>query len=886
MICQSVSAVAAPGHSTLKSEMQMLHKRFHVDFVYDASLNVDQPYKGASLKNMSLDKALQNLFHSTGISYKQKAHYIILTREVPPGVRTTEKTKAAPAPPSVSFHRRYTVSGYVRDAAGETLVNATIWDATSKVGTITNEYGYFSITLPEGVHLLRYSYLGFADRIEKLKLQADRHQDIVLNENNSLPEVTVNGDLNSPLLNTQTGKRSYSQHDIKTEFSLFSSPDVVKTLQRASGVTEGLELASGLYVHGGNSDENLFLIDGTPLYQTNHSMGLFSSFNADMVKNVDFYKSGFPARYGGRLSSVVDVRTNDGDFFHSHGSVRIGLMDGSLHFEGPLSKGRTSYNIGLRRSWLDLITRPIFWLYNRNHKDEQMQLSYFFHDLNAKVTHRLNDRSQLSLSLYSGIDKLDMHNKYTDDFTNTYDKEDSKENIIWGNLNAALNWSCQFSPQLFANFTAVYTHNVAKFRNYEDDRSYTDDDQLSSVSHMVRSYRSVINDIGYRTAFDFRPVPRHHLRFGTDYTFHIFKPQTFNTLTFTGDGVHLDSIHSNSGNRHSSHEWTLYAEDEMRLSESWSVDAGLNVTLFNIGSKTFSALDPRCALKYQASPNVSLKASLTSMTQYVHKISNSYLDLPTDYWVPTTKRLHPMRSWQLAAGIYTQPSARFFLSVEGYYKRNRHLLQYSSWIGLEPPADKWDQVVIEGKGLYYGLEVDADYKTRRIALSGSYTLSWTKRYFKDFYPEWYYDKFDNRHKVNLSARWIISGKVSAFAAWSFHTGNRITVPTQYIATPTLPSVYPNSQPRWNYSYIWENTKVFERPNNYKLPAYHRLDLGFDFHHTSKNGHEHIWNLSLYNVYCHLNSLWVDVSDPQNGPVRLHNHAYLPILPSFSYTMKF
>ena len=179
MICQSVSAVAAPWHSTLKSEMQMLHKRFHVDFVYDASLNVGQLYKGASLTTMSLDKALQNLFHSTGISYKQKAHYIILTREVPPGVRTTEKTKAAPAPPSVSFHRRYTVSGYVRDAAGETLVNATIWDATSKVGTITNEYGYFSITLPEGVHLLRYSYLGFADRIEKLKLQADRHQDIV-----------------------------------------------------------------------------------------------------------------------------------------------------------------------------------------------------------------------------------------------------------------------------------------------------------------------------------------------------------------------------------------------------------------------------------------------------------------------------------------------------------------------------------------------------------------------------------------------------------------------------------------------------------------------------------------------------------------------------------
>ena len=326
--------VVAEASTTIRQQMDWLHKTKKVNFVYDSSLDAELngKYSGPNIQHLSVRKALKALFEKTHILYTVNANYVILKRKQMQQQISTSQTNSNHKVQQVQ--RRHTLSGYVRDEGGESLINATIYDLTDGIGTTTNEYGFFSITLPEGEHQLRFSYVGYADQVEKLKISKDIHYNMSLKADGKLPEVVVDGDLNSPLLTTQTGKRSFSNKDIKTEFSLMSSPDVVKTLQRVSGVAEGQELASGLYVHGGNGDENLFLIDGTPLYDTNHALGLFSSFNADVVKNVDFYKSGFPARYGGRLSSVVDVRTADGDLNHFHGAYRIGLLDASLQFEG------------------------------------------------------------------------------------------------------------------------------------------------------------------------------------------------------------------------------------------------------------------------------------------------------------------------------------------------------------------------------------------------------------------------------------------------------------------------------------------------------------------------------------------------------------------------
>lgn len=899
----AMPVMAAAQGRTVKDEMQRMQQTRKVSFVYDSSIKTNIPYTGGNIDKMSLKQALKALFAGTGISYELKGEYVLLKAVGEPSPsRPSALVCPANAAPSAA-RQRHTLSGYVRDSRGETLINATVYDLTTNQGTMTNAYGFFSLTLPQGKHQLRVSYLGFEDRKETIDLDRDYKINIDLKENATIGEVVVTADLNSPLVNTQTGKRSLSRDDIKTEFSLLSSPDVVKTLQRMSGVAEGVELASSLYVHGGNNDENLYLIDGTPLYSVNHTLGLFSAFNADVVKNVDFYKSGFPARYGGRLSSVVDVRTADGDFYKYHGSYRIGMLDGSVQVEGPIRTGKTSFNFGLRRSWLDLITRPFFAIYNTNNSDDDddINLSYFFHDLNAKVTNIFSDRSRLALSVYSGEDRLHAKDTWNDTYNDgkTIDKDITKNNYSWGNINVALDWQYQFSSRLFANFTGVYTHNRSNLSEFEDEGTIDNgkETQTNRYSHV---YRSTINDLGFRVVFDYRPSPRHHMRFGTDYTWHKFHPQTKDDRSYYGDENKVDTSIVATHNRLAAHEWDAYAEDEMTINEHWSLNAGINASLFHVQGKTFSAADPRLAMKYQVSPLLSFKASWTMMTQYVHKISNSVLDLPTDYWVPTTARLKPMKSQQLALGAYTQPNRHWLLSLEGYYKWSRHLLQYSSWTGLEPPADSWDNVVMDGRGRFCGLELDATYKARNLLLQGSYTLSWNKRKYNDFYPAWYYDKFDNRHKLNISARWNISKKVSMFAVWTYHTGNHITMPTQYAKMPVgVPDNVPIAEAvggltrRDGISTEWLRDNwgageefIFERPNNLSLPAYHRLDIGFDFRHKTKHGNERVWNLSLYNAYCHLNSLWVDYQFAHDGRFIIKNKAFVPVIPSCSYTIKF
>lgn len=903
----------AQGPATIRQVMEEMHRTRGVNFVYDSSLNVGQAYKGPDVKALPLKEALQRLFRGSGIDYTVKGKYVML------------KATALSLPKRKGEAKRWTVSGYVRDEQGETLLNATVYDLTSGQGTMTNEHGFFSLTLPEGEHRLRVSYIGFEDHVEALRLHGNREQQFVLKENAHVGEVVVTADLNSPVTGTQMGKRSLSQQDIKTEFSLLSSPDVVKALQRLSGVQEGIEVASGLYVHGGNNDENLFLIDGTPLYQINHSMGLFSSFNADVVKNVDFYKSGFPARYGGRLSSVVDVRTNDGNWERLHGSYRIGLLDGGFQLDGPIKlksekqreqKGEkrgvdfgTSFNIGLRRSWLDLLSRPAFAIANHFNDEEDITLAYDFYDLNAKLTHIFNRRSQMNLSIYNGQDALTTKDDWReawqgDDYSKLSYHDVYKNRFRWGNLNAALNWRYQFSPKLLANFTAVYTHNRASLLTTDNERSFDNLGNVIDRIYLEHRYRSTISDLGYRSEFDYRPSPRHHIRFGHDYTYHQFRPQTRSQVHLWGVQEEADSLTRSSRNHHAAHELTLYGEDQLTLSDRWSLNAGLNLSLFGISSKAFVGVDPRLAVKYQLREDLSAKASYTMMTQYVHKISNSVLELPTDYWVPTTERLRPMHSQQWAAGVYWSPRLRshasLTLSLEGYYKLTRNLLQYNSWGGLVPPAQSWDQLVSVGRGRFYGVELDAQYRTKRLQADLAYTLSWNERRFDDFYQDWYYDKFDNRHKLNLSLRYSFSKKTQMYAAWTYHTGNHMTLPTQYVQMPALPGeVSPQPLLEGKDAFTGFSTHgefIYERPNNITLPAYHRLDVGFNFRHTTKHGHERIWNLSVYNAYCHLNPLWVELEykELKENKVDLNGHesfsvktrGYIPVIPSVSYTIKF
>lgn len=860
-------AAKAQNATTVRQQMDYIHTTFGVDFVYDSDLKTSQPYSGKPLKGLRLKDALNTLFNNTGITYSTNGRYIVLKRAAKAPKDKPERQNAT---------QRHTVSGFVKDTSGESLINATVYDTSTGSGTTTNSYGFYSITLSAGKHTIRVSYIGCEDFTETLSLNDDRHIDVSLRPNANLKEVIVTGDMNTRILSTQTGRRTLSAKDISTEFSLLSSPDLVKTLQHTSGVNEGIELASGMYVHGGNDDENLFLLDGTPIYQINHAAGLFSAFNADIIKTVDFYKSGFPARYGGRLSSVTDVRTKDGDMYSTHGSYSIGSLDGRFQIEGPISKGRTSYNIGIRRTWSDLFTVPLTAIIRSSNDEEKINFRYFLHDINAKLTHIFSPRSRMYLSLYSGMDHLKTSDKTTDQYDSYTDVDDTKCSLTWGNINAAVNWNYVFTPRLFANFSGVFTYNRSSYKYFDEERY---GENVKDITHTDHRGSSRIYDTGAKASFDWRPNTRNHVLFGADFTWHIFCPQTQTRFDYSATAEALgDTISTRSTNRHTANELCLYAEDEIRLSPRLNINLGARATLFTTDQKTFLCVDPRAALSYQVSAATSLKLSVAGMTQAVHRLGNTYISMPTDYWVLTTGRLSPMCSLQFAAGFYHRLGANWVVSLEGYYKNTRHLLMYTSLNGLTPPAGNWDLFVSQGRGRFYGVELDASYKSSRVTLDMAYTLSWNKRKFADLYPDWFYDKFDNRHKVNIQMRYKLSAKSEMYAAWTCHTGNRFSIPTQYAPLPDVPGGQTGSLPDYTLKY--------ERPNNLVLPLYHRLDIGFNLHHTTKKGHERIWNISVYNAYCRMNKLYAELDTNKAEQPMLRAWGYIPIVPSASYTIKF
>ena len=667
LFCVYVSIKAQQQNMTeMKKAIDLMQRMYDITFVYDSSLVTAKPQAFPSAGN-SLKENLERIFGGTDIKWEIRDEYVLLFRP-----------------------NNYTFSGYVCEDSGETLINVTVLDLNTLKGTLSNEHGFFSITLPEGKHKFRFSYIGYQDVVKEVDLSSNYNGVIYLKESStSLKEVVVVADMNAPLRTTQTGKVSLTSEQLNTEFSLLSSPDLVKTLQNLPGVASGTELLSGMYVHGGKNDENLFLLDGTPLYQINHLGGLFSAFNTDIIKNVDFYKSGFPARYSGRLSSVVDVRTKEGSMKEFHGTFSLGLLDGRVQFEGPIIKDKTSFNIAIRRSWADLFTAPVFFLLNRSNPDDKKNVRYAFYDINGKITHHFSDNNKLSLSVYSGNDLLKAKAQQVFDKGEHYDSDFKAK---WGNLTTALTWNCQITPKLSGSFTGAYSRNISMYDYVEVSRFFSDGEQ-TSMTGVERSNHSTIDDMGYRIEFDYRPGTNHHIRFGSNYLHHIYHPQN----TASRNQTDRDTLSAESASSYKGNEVAFYAEDEMRLSSKVKLNTGLHYTLYQTDGKIYHSLEPRLAMSYQCSKKTTMKVSYTEMSQFAHQLSNTYLNLPTDSWVPSTRKVRPMRSRQVAAGIYTELPRHIRLNVEGYYRTTSQLLEYDGGNSLMLPADNWDNLVKTGK---------------------------------------------------------------------------------------------------------------------------------------------------------------------------------------------
>lgn len=771
--------------------------------------------------------------------------------------------------------QKVTVYGYVEDVdTGEKLFGASVYDAITFDGTTTNEYGFFSITLPVSQIKLKVSYLGYKDYEEEIDLKENKEIIVKLKLANELEEVVLVADKVEKIQeNTQMSSVKIPISQIKSLPTIGGEVDILKALQLLPGVKSGNEASAGIYVRGGGPDQNLILLDGVPVYNVYHLFGFYSVFNADAIKSVELFKGGFPSRFGGRLSSVLDIRMKEGNNKEFHGEASIGLISSKLTLEGPIVKNRTSFMVSARRTYLDILARPFIKKSFRDNGEEGV-VGYYFYDINAKINHKITDKDKLYLSLYSGRDKFYMWNEYS------YGNNDEnfskiKANFGWGNLTSSLRWNHQFNAKLFGNTTLTFTkYGLLSASEFEE----IYEQEVNSASAF--EYASDITDYGIKFDLDWIPHHLHNIRYGGNAVFHNFQP---GVMSFKGgeSGTSIDTSFNqqniNAG------EFYVFAEDDYEISKRLKANLGIHTSMFTVNNKNYYSLEPRVSARYLLNEKSSIKASYCRMTQYLHLLSNSSINLPTDLWVPPTENIKPQKSWQAALGwAYSLKDIEF--SIETYYKQMTDMLTYKDGTSFLLFTDSWEKKVAVGKGDAYGGEFFVQKKFGKTTGWIGYTLSWTNRQFDDInYGKQFPYKYDRRHDVSFVITHHINKRIDISGTWVYGTGNAITLPKgQYNG---LPNYYTEYNPAYDYLYFPFITDYGER-NSYRMKAYHRMDIGINFHRQMKHW-ERIWSLSFYNLYNRKNPFYIYLDyNYETDKNEFKQVSLFPIIPSFSYAIKF
>ena len=756
--------------------------------------------------------------------------------------------------------KQITVSGYVQDAAsGEKLIGATVYAPDREAGTATNRYGFYSLTLPAGPVRLAYSYVGFQDRLAALTLRRDTTLIVELEPATAeLEGLVVEGRRGERIEETtRMSTADVPVADIEALPALLGEVDVLKTLQLLPGVQGGQEGTSGLYVRGGGPSQNLILLDGTPVYNASHLFGFLSVFNSDAIKNVELTKGGFPARYGGRLSSVVEINMKEGNLRTWAAQGSVGLLSSRLTVEGPLAKNKTSFMVSGRRTYADLIARPLL-------SEEDGKPTAYFYDLNAKVNHIFSPQDRVYASLYTGSDRFGVD----------YEEfgEDGSGRLGWGNVTAALRWNHLFSDKLFANTTLTFSDY-----DFDVDIRETFGEEGEREAEAALRYQSGIRDASGRIDFYFVPGPSHYVRFGAGATLHRFRPGAL-TLLDTSPGAALDTSFADEETR--ALEADAYVEDDVRLTNRLKVNAGVHLSAFQVPGRTYGSVQPRLSVRYRLAERWALKASAVTMQQYIHLLSNAGVGLPTDLWVPATERVQPQRAWQVAAGVSgSLQGGRYEVSLEGYYKEMGGLITYRQGAVFADPSGSWqDQVLTGGAGTSYGAEVFVQRKRGRTTGWLGYTLSWTDRQFDGLnrgrpYPF----RYDRRHDLSLVVSHRLSERFDVSSTWVYGTGNAITLPAAEYA--------PAGTPLGSFGFFG-SLYYYDERNGFRMPAYHRLDLGVSYY-FSRQPNEHMLSLSFYNAYNRKNPFFVELdTDDETGRRKLTGYALFPVIPSLSYRFSF
>lgn len=690
-------------------------------------------------------------------------------------------------------------------------------------------------------------------------------QDKVIEKNDTIKATYITAVREKMKNTTQTGLMRISSKTLRAGYAVMGTPDVIKTLQTLPGVAVGNELMSGLFVHGGDGHDNLFILDGVPIYNISHFGGFFSTFNTDVLDNLDFYKSGFPARFGGKMSSVVDVETKEGDMNEFHGNLSLGLIDGRFQLEGPLQKGKTSFNVGIRRSWMDYIIKAGMWVGSKNDDfKDGSDGSYFMRDFNARLTHKFSADKILNVNFFEGRDRL----------KSGMEDDDTSMDIVtdWGSVLASANYQHKLSNGVKGKFLAYFSQSKSD-TGYKLGMTQKNEDTIFNLK-MDDDNASYVRDLGLNYHIDWYPDSYNHVRAGLDAVLHNYRSNrvyTQSQVYSKKDKTEISRTNTKGDENisHKAFEPSVFVEDEIFLRYNLTLNAGIRYTMFATKGKNWHSLEPRMAFKWLLSRKVAAKMSYTRMSQFAHLVSAMYIDLPTDAWMPTTSTIRPMFSDQIAGGIYSNPTEHIKFNVEFWYKTMENLLSYNGTNAFYPPLTDWESSFTEGKGRSYGLETEFTYSAEKFSFSAYYTLSRSERKFEALYYDWFRDRNDNRHKINLVSTFKLGRNIDMFVNWNYHSGNRVTFPTHVIQDPNSGDIH----------------YIYNAPYNTELPDYHRLDLGFNFNKKTKRGNLLTLNLSVYNAYNHLNAAFAMVKE-EKGKISGMAYGFVPILPTLSVLYKF
>ncbi|WP_460879676.1 TonB-dependent receptor [Pontibacter rugosus] len=748
------------------------------------------------------------------------------------------------------------VQGYVRaEGNGEALIGATVTAPEMQRGTVTDANGFYSLSLPEGEHTLQASYIGYAATTRNIILRGNS-QSInfaLLPYSNELGEVKVESNtLRQRLNDTRMSVDKLTSRDAKLLPALFGEVDLIKTLQLKPGVQSSGEGTSGLYVRGGGPDQNLVLLDDAVIYNASHLFGFFSVFNPDAVKSVELYKGGFPAQFGGRLSSVVEVAMQEGNNEGINVNGGLGLISSRLSVDGPIVKDKATFIVSGRRTYVDIFTRQLNRL-NEDTEDYNPIPDYYFYDLNGKLNYK-GENDELSLSGYYGRDFFGFND---DDFTFGFD---------WGNTMGNLRWRHKFNNNLYATTslgTSSYKYNI--------------NNKIDIFSFKLTSD---IEDYTAKTDFDWFVGKGHTLKFGLMATRHFF---TVGRLNFDSED---NSQSFSSGNDFRATEYGAYLSDDYTVNAQLALNYGLRVSAFTSGGKTYSALEPRVSAKYNLSESTSIKASYASMKQYIHLVANSGASLPTDVWYPSTPNVKPQQSQQVALGanrIFGK--GRYILTNEVYYKWMHNQIDFRDGANLFVNDNLEDEFLF-GRGRSYGNELYIEKVKGKTTGWLGYTLSWTYRKFDGENGQeqinegrWFPNRYDRRHDISLVILHQLNKRLSLTGSFVYGTGQAVSLPVARFPLQDVEGKDPNIIP------------IYEDRNTFRLAAYHRLDLGAVLKLKPKRGEADL-TFSVYNAYNRRNPYFIYFEQIKDRTInetvgfQAKQVSLFPLIPSVTYNFKF